>query len=182
MYKTIVFFFFLKFLFFISIDVFIHIYHKCQNFKYFVFLLKDCRYYLNTTHTSSDVSTISMACRKQRHQSESREHVHRRIIAYLLAHVHLAPCTHIKHSHTNTVSVCVWVRTITLLSRPTHSTHPMGITSIEITRISMHRSNILDLELRWQFKSAFEIFLSNSLNKIHLRSRLLGQVSWPFEI
>lgn len=98
MYKTIVFFFFLKFLFFISIDVFIHIYHKCQNFKYFVFLLKVCRYYFNTTHTSSDVSTISMACRKQRHQSESREHVHRRIIAYLLARVHLAPCTHIKHS------------------------------------------------------------------------------------
>lgn len=131
--------------------------------------------------TSSDVSTISMACRKQRHQGESREHVHRRIITYLLARVHLAPCTHIKHPHTNTVSVCVWVRTITLLS--THALyHPMRITSIEIARISMHRSNILDLELRWQFKSAFEIFLSNSLNKIHLRSRLLGQVSWPSEI
>lgn len=87
-----------------------------------------------------------MACRKQRHQGESREHVHRRIIAYLLARVHLAPCIHIKHSHINTaVSVCVWVRTITLLSRPTHSAHPMGVISIEIARISMHRSNILDL-------------------------------------
>lgn len=50
-------------------------------------------------------------------------------------------------THTQIVSVCVWVRTITLLS--THALyHPMRITSIEIARISMHRSNILDLELR----------------------------------
>lgn len=36
-----------------------------------------------------------VACRKQRRHGESREHVHCRIIAYLLARVHLPQCTHI---------------------------------------------------------------------------------------
>lgn len=63
--------------------------------------------------------------RKQRRRRESREHVQHGIIAYLLARVHLAPCTHINRPRVPLARVGADNHFVTSTHAP--GAHPMGI-------------------------------------------------------